>query len=60
MNFIDSPSLFAPLTAWEAWAKRLQTMNATDLSVISEKKRAAEVIALLRTPEAVSDELIPD
>jgi hypothetical protein len=60
MNFIDGPSLFAPLHVWEAWAERLKTMNPSDQTVISEKKRTARVISMLKAPVAVSDEYIPD
>ncbi|MYM81806.1 hypothetical protein GTP44_07520 [Duganella sp. FT50W] len=60
MNFIDAPSLFTPTSVWEAYAERLKTMNPADPTVVSEKKRAAKVISMLKAPVAVSDEYIPD
>lgn len=59
MMFLDSPSLFAPLAKWEAWAKRLDSFNPHDRTVVAEKKRAKEMIAMLKEPVEVTDEYIP-
>lgn len=59
MMFLDSPSLFAPLAKWEAWANRLDTFNPHDRTVVAEKERTKKMIAMLKEPIEVNDEDIP-
>lgn len=59
MMFLESPSLFAPLSTWEAWAKRLNTFNPHDKTVVAEKERTKKMIALLKEPVEITDESIP-
>lgn len=59
MMFLDSSSLFAPLAKWEAWAKRLDSLNPHDRTVVAEKERTKTIIAMLKEPVEVMDEDIP-
>ncbi len=59
MMFLESPSLFAPVSKWEAWAKRLNAFNSHDKTVVAEKERAKKMIALLSKPVEITDEFIP-
>lgn len=59
MMFLESPSLFAPLSKWEEWANRLNTFNPHDRTVVEEKSRTQKMIALLKEPVEISDEYIP-
>lgn len=59
MMFLDSPSQFAPVAKWEAWAKRLVTFNPHDKTVVAEKERTKKMIAMLKEPVEVTDEGIP-
>lgn len=60
MTLLDSPSQFAPLWKWEAWAQRLNTFNPHDRTVVAEKEHANKMIAILREPVDDSGEFIPD
>jgi len=59
MLFLESPSQFAPVSKWEAWAERLNTFNPHDKTVVAEKKRAARIIGQLRNPRKIEHKPIP-
>lgn len=56
MLFIDSPSQFAPVATWQAYALRLEKLNPHDRTVRQEKARAKRIIAILTDEEKPNHE----